>query len=69
MAHVHPAASNDHIGSFENESGAMSGPGPESLGIIRQMTETYLVGGFRYTTLSDAVAEARRMAKLESELL
>lgn len=62
MSHHHPAASNDQPGS-------MSDPSPESLGIIRQMTETYLVGGFRYTTLSDAVAQARRMAKLESELL
>jgi hypothetical protein len=41
----------------------------ESLGIIRQMTETYLVGNYRYTKLSDAVAQARRMVKLEQELL
>jgi hypothetical protein len=33
------------------------------------MTETFLVGGFRYSRLADAIAETRRMAKLESELL
>lgn len=40
-----------------------------SLGVKRQMTETFLVGGFRYSRLADAIAETRRMAKLESELL
>jgi hypothetical protein len=33
------------------------------------MTESYSVGGYRYTNLTDAIAQARRMAKLESELL
>ena len=41
----------------------------ESLGITRQMTETYAIGGYRYTNVADAIAQARRMAKLESELL
>jgi hypothetical protein len=41
----------------------------ESLGVVRHMTETYSVGGFRYTSLTDAIAQARRMAKLEAELI
>jgi hypothetical protein len=39
-----------------------------SLGLTRQMTETYSVGGYRYTNLTDAIAEARRMTKLEAKL-
>ena len=56
--------------SWENEGGSVA---PEqladSLGITRQMTETYSVGGFHYTNLTDAIAQARRMTKLEGELL
>lgn len=33
-----------------------------SLGVIRHMTSTYSVGNFRYTSLTDAVAQARRIA-------
>jgi len=33
-----------------------------SLGVIRHMTSTYTVGSFRYTSLTDAVAQARRIA-------
>jgi hypothetical protein len=33
------------------------------------MSETYSVGGYRYTTLTDAIAQARRMTKLEKDLL
>jgi hypothetical protein len=40
-----------------------------SLGVTCQQVEVYAVGGYRYTTLTDAIAQARRMAKLESELL
>ena len=39
---------------------------PESLGITRQLTETYRVGGYAYTNLADATAQARRMQKQES---
>ena len=56
--------------SWENEGGSIS---PlqlaKTLGVTRQMTETYLVGGFHYTSLTEAIAQARRMAKLERELL
>jgi hypothetical protein len=40
-----------------------------SLGVTCHKTEVYAVGGFRYTNLTDAIAQARRMTKLESELL
>jgi hypothetical protein len=33
------------------------------------MTETYSVGVYHYTNLTDAIAQARRMTKLERELL
>ena len=55
--------------SWENEGGSITPVQlAESLGITRQMTETYAVGGYRYTTLVDAIAQARRMTKLEREL-
>ena len=39
----------------------------EKLGVTRHMTETYTVGRFRYTSLTDAVAEAHRMIERERE--
>ena len=33
----------------------------ESLGVTRVLTETFKVGGYSYTSLADAVAQARRM--------
>jgi hypothetical protein len=57
-------------GSRESGGGSLpSGEPAETLGVVRHMTETYSVGGFRYTSLTDAVAQARRMAKLEPELI
>lgn len=56
--------------SWENEGGSLAPIDlAMSLGVTRQMTETYSVGGYRYTNLTDAIAQARRMAKLERELL
>lgn len=56
--------------AWENEGGSPSTPElAEQLGVIRHVTETYSVGGFRYTSLTDAIAQARRMTKLERELL
>jgi hypothetical protein len=56
--------------SWENEGGSTA---PEdiaaSLGVVRDISETYSVGGYRYTTLTDAIAQARRMTKLEQDLL
>lgn len=55
---------------WENEGGSIASPElAERLGVVRHMTETYSVGGFRYTNLVDAIAQARRMTKLERELL
>ena len=54
---------------WEYEDGTMpSAELAERLGVTRHMTEPYSVGGFRYTSLTDAIAQARRMAKLEREL-
>lgn len=56
--------------SWESEGGSLASDQlAESLGIRRQMTETYSVGGYHYANLTDAIAQARRMAKLERELL
>ena len=56
--------------SWENEGGSIPAVElAERLGVIRHVTETYSVGGFRYTSLTDAIAQARRMTKLERELI
>ena len=56
--------------SSENEGGSVTPVDLAlSLGVTRQMTETYSVGGYHYTNLTDAIAQARRMAKLEAEFL
>ena len=54
---------------WENEGGSMPTVDlAERLGVTRHMTEIYSVGGFRYTSLTAAIAQARRMAKLEPAL-
>ena len=56
--------------TWENEGGSLASLGDaERLGVVRHVTETYSVGGFRYTSLTDAIAQARRMVKLERDLL
>ena len=40
-----------------------------SLGVTRHAAETYAVGGYRYTNLSDAVTQARRMPQSERDAL
>lgn len=53
----------------ENEGGSpLTESYPESLGITRRLTETYIVGGYSYTNLADATAQARRMQKQERVL-
>jgi hypothetical protein len=55
--------------TWENEGGVLASlADAERLGVVRHLTETYSVGGFRYTSLTDAIAQARRMAKPEREL-
>jgi hypothetical protein len=46
----------------ENEGGSVRPLSyAESLGVTGVMTETFRVGGYSYTSLADAVAQARRM--------
>ena len=47
---------------WENEGGSLSlSSYAESLGVSRLLTASYLVGGYSYTSLADAVAQGRRM--------
>ena len=65
---THPAPAKAE--TWENEGGSLALPEQaDRLGVVRHVTETYSVGGFRYTSLTDAIAQARRMTKLERELL
>jgi len=49
--------------SWENKVGSVALQNlAESLGVVRHRTETYSVGGFRYTNLTDAIAQPRWMA-------
>ena len=53
---------------WENEGGSLRPlPTPESLGIKRVLLETFTVGGYSYTNLADAIAEAHRQRR-RSEL-
>lgn len=66
MSHPQPNRVPSRAESWENEGGSIAPEqSAESLGIVRHLTETYSVGGFQYTNLTDAIAQARRMAKLE----
>ena len=48
--------------NWENEGGSVRPLSyAESLGVTRVLTETFRVGGYSYTSLADAVAQARRM--------
>ena len=72
MSHVQvrQGASNLTSESWENEGGSLTAETlAGSLGVGRHLTETYSVGGFQYTNLTDAIAQARRMTKLEREVL
>lgn len=69
MSRLHLNASSPQSESWENEGGSRTPEGlAESLGIVRHITETYSVGGYRYSSLTDAIAQARRMTKLEHDL-
>ena len=55
--------------NWENEGGSAPADSYlESLGITRLLAETYVVGGYSYTNLADAAAQARRMQKPETAL-
>lgn len=70
MPQVPTAAVHAKAQDWENEGGSVK-PDDDAarLGVMRHVTETYSVGAFRYTSLVDAIAQARRLAKLEHELL
>lgn len=47
---------------WENEGGGLGlSAYSESLGVTRVMTASYVVGGYSYTNLADAVAQGRRI--------
>jgi hypothetical protein len=48
--------------NWENEGGSLPEANyAEALGITRILSETYAVGGYNYTNLADAIAQARRL--------
>ena len=48
--------------NWENEGGRVPSLSyAESLGVTRVLSETFRIGGYSYTSLADAVAQARRM--------
>jgi hypothetical protein len=48
--------------TWENEGGSLRpAVSAEALGVTTISTETYAVGEYRYTNLSDAMAQGRRM--------
>lgn len=54
--------------NWENEGGSVPPVSPpvsyaESLGVASFMTETFVVGGYRYSNLADAIAQGRRMQR------
>jgi len=58
------------VESWENEGGGIvPAELARALGVVSHTTRTYSVGEYHYTNLADAIAQARRMTKLESELL
>ena len=49
---------------WENEGGSVKlAVSPEELGVTRVLSETFVVGGYSYTNLADAVAQGWRMQK------
>lgn len=50
--------------NWENEGGSLRPADfAESLGVTKFLTEHYVVGGYRYTSLADAIAQGQRMQK------
>lgn len=48
-------------GNWESDGGSPLALEARSLGVTRLLTETFAVAGYRYTSLTDAVAQARRL--------
>jgi hypothetical protein len=50
--------------NWENEGGSVRPADPaESFGVTTFLTEHYVVGGYKYTNLADAIAQGQRMQK------
>lgn len=49
--------------SWENEGGSLRQASYASLGVTTVLSETYTVGGYRYTNLADAIAQGERIQK------
>jgi hypothetical protein len=50
--------------NWENEGGSLRAADlAESLGVATFLTEHYVVGGYKYTNLADAIAQGQRMQK------
>ena len=50
--------------SWENEGGSLSSATEaELLGVTLLLSESYVVGGYSYTKMTDAIAQGRRMQK------
>lgn len=70
MSYPQPVAGRPTTESWEDEGGRIVPEAlAESFGVVRHIAETFSVGDYRYTSLADAVAQARRMIKLEQSLL
>jgi hypothetical protein len=64
-----PPISKSSSENWENEGGSLPAADyAKALGISRILTETYAVGGYSYTNLADAIAQARRMQKKSGAL-
>lgn len=55
--------------SWENEGASLSVDIANSYGIKHSVIDQYEIGGYRYSKLEDAVAEAKRSAALKSRLI
>lgn len=47
-------------GAWENEGGSLARETVDSLGIRHSVVDQFEIGGYRYSKLEDAIAEARR---------
>lgn len=54
------AADEADEGAWENEGGSLDKGAVASLGIKHSVTDLFETGGYRYTTMADAIAEAKR---------
>lgn len=52
-------------GAWENEGGSLAVSTANSLGIKHSVVDQFEIGGYRYSNLDDAVAEAKRALERE----